>query len=175
MRSRSNAVLLVVLLALAACGRGQAPIPAGAQVVQVVALESGVRLTPSRVHAGDVYLVVDEPPDGSIQFVKRKVAADVTPGPLSDDDLARVAKGDTQFTEISGLDAGGCSPEQNEADRGQLGYCGNVMQVTVGEGKYAVLGPAWREMEMDPAIHPTPNSSLPHPGSMAVLEVLPAR
>ncbi len=34
-------ILLGFLAVLVACGRGRAPIPAGAQVVHVVALESG--------------------------------------------------------------------------------------------------------------------------------------
>ena len=50
------------------CGRGQTPIPPGAQVVHVVATESEVRLDPASVQAGDVYLVLDEPVGGSFSF-----------------------------------------------------------------------------------------------------------
>jgi hypothetical protein len=53
-------VALVTILVVG-CGRGQTPIPAGAQVVHVFATESEVRLEPATVHAGDVYLVLDEP------------------------------------------------------------------------------------------------------------------
>jgi hypothetical protein len=40
------------------------------------------------------------------------------------------------------MDAGGCSAEQNAEARGQEGYCGNVLKVTLTAGKYAVLGGA---------------------------------
>jgi hypothetical protein len=176
MRRIKTGVILLSLVAgmLVGCGRGQTPIPAGAQVVHVVATESEVSLDPSTVHAGEVYLVLDAPLDGSISFVERKSDAAETPGPLSDDDLARLAQGDTEGTAIGGLDAGGCSPEQDAEDRGQMGYCGNVMKVVVVEGKYAVLGPGWTEMETEPSADPTADPAGFHPPqSMAVLEVLP--
>ena len=173
-RAKKLAGLVGLLAVLIACGRGQVPIPAGAQVVHVVALESGVRLTPATVRAGDVYLVLDEPQNGSIQFVERKTAADEPPGPLSDDDLARLAAGDTEATAIGGLDAGGCSAEQDAEDRGQIGPCGNVMKVVVAAGKYAILGPGWREMETEPRVDPTADpAGFRPPSSMAVLEVVP--
>lgn len=95
-------------LALAAsivvgCGRGQVPIPPGAQVVHVVATESGVRLAPATVHAGDVYLVLDEPVEGSFALAQRQRTADESPGPLDDDDLERIATGDTEGTAIEGF------------------------------------------------------------------------
>ena len=130
-------------------------------------------MTPATVRAGDVYLVLDEPLDGSIQFVARKVAADDAAGPLSDDDLARLAAGDAEATEISGIDAGGCSPEQDAEDRGRMGPCGNVMMIVVVPGKYAILGPGWRMMETEPRVDPTADPGFRPPASMAVLEVLP--
>jgi hypothetical protein len=123
-----------------ACGRGQVPIPSGAQQVHVVVTPSEVRLEPSTVRVGEVYLVLEAPVGGSISFVESKRSAAASPGPLTDGDLERVAAGDTEGTSISGLDAGGCSPEQDAADRGQMGPCGNVMLVVVSAGKYAVMG-----------------------------------
>jgi hypothetical protein len=141
-------------------------------VVHVVATESEVRLDPATVHAGDVYLVLDEPVDGSFRFVERKRTAEEIPGPLSDDDLERIAQGSLGGTATGGLDAGGCGPEQDARARGQLGYCGNVMKVSLVAGKYAILGPAW--IERDTRAEPTANpSGFLVPPSMAVLEVLP--
>ncbi len=174
-RFATEAILLgLVAGVLVGCGRGQTPIPAGAQVVHVVATESEVRLDPATVRAGDVYLVLDEPLEGSITFVERKRTAADTPGPLDDNDLERLAHGDTEFTSIGGLGVGGCSAAQNAEDRGQMGPCGNVMKVTVRPGKYAILGPGWTMQETEPSVDPTaaPGGFVP-PTSMAVLEVLP--
>ena len=151
-------ILIVVLMG---CERAT-PIPAGAQEVHITITESGVRLIPATVSAGDVYLVVDAPPDGSVTFVERKDASDATPGPMSDADLERLRRGDLQFTASSGLDAGGCSEAQNIEDRGKMGPCGNVMHVVVVPGKYAVLGDG---PEADPATGSV--------GPIAVLEVVP--
>lgn len=174
MRRLATKVILLGVVAgmLVGCGRGQMPIPAGAQVVHVVATESEVRLDPATVRAGDVYLVLEEPLNGSITFVERSRAGE-TPGPLNDDDLERLAHGDTEFTAIGGLTVG-CSPEQAAEDRGQMGPCGNVMKVTVRAGKYAILGPGWIMQETEPSVDPTagPDGFVP-PTSMAVLEVLP--
>lgn len=161
---RNAAVALVGLLTvvLVGCGRGQTPIPPGAQQVHVVVTESEVRLDPGTVRAGDVYLVLDAPLDGSIVFVQRKRTAAATPGPLTNDDLARLAHGDTEGTSIGGMDAGGCDAAQNAEDRGQMGPCGNVFKVVLLEGKYAMLGDM-------PGSNP-PGLPLP---SIAVLEVLP--
>ncbi len=170
-RSWTMVALLGMLAAvLAGCG-GATPIPAGAQVVHVAITESGVRLDPATVHPGDVWLVLDRL-GGS--FVERKRTAEETPGPLSDDDLARLAQGDTGGFGFRALPAGGCSPAQDAEERGQMGPCGNVMKVVVVEGKYAILGPGWAMQETAPSVDPTadPAGFLPPP-SMAVLEVLP--
>jgi hypothetical protein len=145
------------------CGRGQAPIPAGAQQVHVSVGETEVRLEPATVHAGDVYIVLDAPRTGSIVFVQRKRASADPPGPLSEEDLARLATGDTEGTAISGIDAGGCSAEQDAEDRGRMGPCGNVFSVTLGVGKYAIFGAA-------PDVDPASGRTAP---TMAVLEVVP--
>jgi hypothetical protein len=159
--------LLVGLLAmtLLGCDRHREPIPPDAQVVHVVATLAEVRLDPATVRAGDIYLVLDEPQVGSIQFVE---------GPLSDADLERLAHGDTEGTRISGIDARGCSPDQNAADRGLMGPCGNVMKVVVNAGKYAILGPGWVQQDTEPSVDPTadPAGFVP-PLSMAVLVVEP--
>jgi len=147
--------------ALAGCSRAT-PIPPGAQVVHVAITASGVRLDPSTIHAGDVYLEIDEPMDGSIAFVERMRTADETPGPLDDEDLARLAQGDVGGFSIGGLDAGGCSAEQDAEDGGKLGPCGNVMKVVLAPGSYAILGGA---PEVDPSTGRLP--------PLAVLEVVP--
>jgi hypothetical protein len=126
---------------VAACSRAT-PIPAGAQQVHVVVTPSDVQLRPARVRAGDVYLVLDAPADGSLAFVSRSGPESPVLSPLAPGDLERLARGDTEATSISGLDAGGCSPAQNAEDRGQMGPCGNVMKVQVREGTYAILGGA---------------------------------
>ena len=155
------------------CGRGQTPIPPGAQVVHVVATESEVRLDPASVQAGDVYLVLDEPVDGSFSFVERKRTAAETPGPLGDDDLERLAQGDTEGTSIGSFSIG-CDAAQQAEDRGQMGYCGNVWKVSLVEGKYAILGPGWTEQETEASVDPTADpAGFIAPPSMAVLEVLP--
>ena len=168
--------MLVALLSvtIVACDDHAEPVPPGAQVVHVVATESGVLLEPAAVRAGTVYLVLDEPLVGSFAFVERKRTAEETPGPLNDDDLERLAHGDTEGTSIGGLDAGGCGREQDAAERGLMGHCGNVMKVVVAAGKYAVLGPAWVERASEASIDPTaPPTGFVSPSSMAVLEVTP--
>lgn len=155
------------------CGRGQTPIPPGAQVVHVVATESEVRLDPASVQAGDVYLVLDEPVGGSFSFVERKRTAAETPGPLGDDDLERLAQGDTEGTSIGSFSIG-CDAAQQAEDRGQMGYCGNVWKVSLVEGKYAILGPGWTEQETEASVDPTADpAGFIAPPSMAVLQVLP--
>lgn len=158
-----TAVGLVGLLAglLVGCSRAT-PIPSGTQQVHVMVTESEARLEPAIVHAGDVYLVLDAPPDGSFAFVEQQHTVEATPGPLGDDDLARLARGDSQGLYIGGLNAGGCSAEQNAEDRGQMGPCGNVMKVVLVEGRYAIVGGT---PDADPTIGRLP--------PMAVLEVVP--
>jgi hypothetical protein len=175
MRRFGMALILFGLLGggLIGCGRGNVPIPAGAQVVHVVATESEVRLDPTTVHAGDVYLVLDEPLDGSFDLVSLKRTAEATPGPVSDDDLERLAHGDTEGTSMEGFSAG-CGPAQQAESRGQTGPCGNAFKVVLTAGMYAILGPGWTMMETEPSVDPTagPGGFVPPP-TMAVLEVLP--
>ena len=161
MRLVRSATLIVLwgLLAgaLAACGRGQATIPPGGQQVHVSVTESEVRLDPATVHAGDLYIVLDTPGSG-VGFAQRMRTAAETPGPMSDEDLDRLAHGDTEGTAIGGFDDFGCSADQRAEDRGQMGYCGNVFKETLTPGKYAFF-------VGDPEGE--------GPQSVAVLEVLP--
>jgi hypothetical protein len=138
------------------------PIPAGAQVVHVTMTESSVVLEPHTVRAGDVYLMLDSPPSGSLTFVTGQDSATATPGPLSDEAIERLRRGDTFHTMIDGLDAGGCSRAQDAEARGKMGHCGNVMKFALGPGRYAVVGGA---PEGDP-----PGGALP---PIAILTVLP--
>ena len=132
----TTAGVVAMLLALAAC-TGNAPIPSGAQQVQVTVTDSSVDLQPGSVAAGDVYLVLD---DGSISFVERKAGAYATSGPLTDEQIAQIVAGDLQDTSISGVEANNCDPEQNAAARGMTGPCGNVMFVSVQPGSYLIVG-----------------------------------
>ena len=157
-RAGQLAVLLGLLaIATAGCWRGQATIPPGGQQIHVSVTEANVRLDPATVPAGDVYVVLDTP-GSSVGFASRQDRAEATPGPLSDDDLARLALGDTQWTAITGFDNVGCSADQRAEDWGLMGYCGNVFKETLTPGKYAFfIG----DPEGD------------GPQSIAVLEVVP--
>ena len=136
-----DTIVLVCLIAgsLAGCGRGQTAIPPGAHLVHVEVIGSEVRLDPVTVPAGDVYVVLDTP-GSSVGFAQRKGTAAETPGPLSDEDLDRLARGDTERTAIGGFDDIGCSEEQRAQDRGQMGPCGNVFKIVLAPGKYAFFG-----------------------------------
>ena len=128
--------LLLLVIAVAGCGRGQATIPPGGQQVHVAVTGSEVRLDPATVRAGDVYVVLDTP-GSSVGFARRLRSPAETPGPLSDEDLDRLGRGDTEGTAIGGFDDTGCSAEQRAEDRGLMGYCGNVFKEVLAPGKYA--------------------------------------
>ena len=129
---------------LAACGTF---IPPGAQQVHVTGTGTEVRLDPSTVHAGDVYFVID----GSALFFESMGGPDLTPGPMSEDDLTRLAQhGDTFHTSSTEL---------------YPGYAGNVYKYSLSPGKYAFV-PVPDENEPDAALTSPPVR-------VAVLEVLP--
>jgi hypothetical protein len=117
--------------------------------VHIEVTATDVRLSPTAVHAGDVYFTVDQPEDPSghagFTFVSRgdPGVAGTDPQPMSDDDVARLAQGDYQGTALQG------------------GWSGQA-KFTLAEGNYVFLiaGPGG-EMPGVP------------PMSMAVLEVLP--
>jgi len=163
MNGLARTILILGLLggAAAGCAGGLTSIPSGAQQVHIADTDTSLRLLPATVHPGDVYVVLDGPRQ-SVVFVAQKRTADATPGPMSDDDLDRLERGDTEGTSIEGISVA-CSTEQRVAARGQVGYCGNVYRFTLAPGKYAFL--------VDP-----PDGDPPQPvpaGSMAILEVTP--
>lgn len=170
---RRSGIVAALLLAAAAsssgCGatglldqdRGQ-PIPDGAQQVHVTIDRAQIRLVPDTVAAGDVYLVLDSPADGHVAFVGGAGPGLPPDAPLAPGSLDRLAHGVTEGTAISGLDAGGCSDAQNEADRGKTGPCGNVMLVHVLAGEYALLPDM-----------PEANAEAPGSVPIAVLTVTP--
>ena len=129
-------LVCVLSIALAGCGRGQTPVPAGAQLLHVSVVGSEVRLDPPTVPAGDVYVVLDTP-GSSVGFAQRLRTEAETPGPLTDEDLGRLARGDTGGTAIGGFDDTGCSAEQRAEDRGRMGPCGNVFKIVLAPGKHA--------------------------------------
>ena len=135
------AVVAATLLALAACA-GNAPIPSGAQQVQITVTDAGVELQPATVAAGDVYIVLD---DGSISFIERKAGAYASPEPLTAEQIAQIGDGNLQDTSTSGLEANNCDPDQNATARGMTGPCGNVMLVTVRPGSYLIVAGAPEE------------------------------
>jgi hypothetical protein len=178
MRLSATLAVIVSLLSavVAGCGPGDAIIPPGAQVVHLVATESEVRLGSAAVHAGDVFIELDEPVDGgSFSFVERKTSAAETPGPLTENDLERLAHGDTEGTSLSAYGPS-CGGPQGAA-RGHLvqpGICGNVWKFLLVPGKYAVLGPRWTEQLTQASVDPTADpAGFVAPPTMAVLEVLP--
>ena len=163
MNGLARATLALCLLGgvVAGCAGGLTPIPSGAQQVHIADTATSLDLQPSTVRAGDVYVVLDGPRQ-SVVLVTQKRTAEATPGPMSDDDLDRLSRGDTEGTSIEGISVA-CSAEQRAAARGQVGYCGNVYRFRLVPGKYAFL--------LDPS-EGDPPQSVP-PGSMAILEVTP--
>jgi hypothetical protein len=115
------AALLVVVLGLLLSGivRAHSPVPLGAQQVEVEVTTTGVRLSPASVPAGDIYLVLVTP----------RSSINVTQDELVQTDVP------SEFA----FDLTGCTDAQRAADRGQIGYCGNVFKVNLAAGKWAVI------------------------------------
>jgi len=153
-------LVCVLSVTLTGCGRSQMPVPAGAQLLHVSVVGSEVRLDPTTVSAGDVYVVLDTP-GSSVGFAQRQRTAAETPGPLTDEDLDRLARGDTGGTSIGGFDDTGCSAEQRAEDRGRIGPCGNVFRIVLTPGKHAFFA---GDIDGEP-----PGVARP----IAVLEVVP--
>ena len=145
-----------LLIALSGC-TGNAPIPSGAQQVQITVTDAGVDLEPSSVAAGDVYLVLD---DGAISFVERMAGPYGSPEPLDDLQIAQIREGNLQDTSVSGLEATNCEPEQRAAARGMTGPCGNVMLVNVRPGSYLIVAGAPEEPGQPSAILTATRTSL---------------
>ena len=149
MRQFQAEVILAVVLAsgLVSCEPGPISVPSGAQQVHIAATASEVRLNPTTVRAGDVYLVLDGPVQNA-ELVERQPTAEGSPGPMTDQDLARLARGDTQGTLIEAI---------------SVGCCGNVFRMVLPAGKYAFI-------ISDPG---GKSGGLVPPRSMAVLVVTP--
>jgi hypothetical protein len=110
------ALVGVLALLLSGTVRSRTPIPDGAQQVDIVVSSSQVRLGPTTVDAGEVYLLLDTP-RSSVTF--------------TDEELLP-----TDFPTRGEFDLRGCSDAQRAEDRGQMGYCGNVFKVTLSAGTY---------------------------------------
>ena len=135
---------IVLLIAIVAgCETGTA-IPSGAQTVNVVATDTAVRLEPTTVRAGDLYLVPDVPQRG-VELVSRGGSS--AHEPLTADDLARLAQN---------VDAEGLALESLS-----VACCGNVFKVSFPAGVYAFI-----------LRDPVAGLGSP-PESLAVLEVSP--
>ena len=149
--------------------------PPGAQVIHLVANRTEVRLSPATARSGDIYVQLDDPADGgTFSLVRSAPSADVSPGPMDDDALERLAKGDTEFT---ATEAFGPSCTGNGTGVGVVvreGTCGDVWKLTLGPGTYAIVGPAWvqADAETSPAPRAGPGGFVA-PSTMAVLEVGP--
>ena len=133
-------------------------IPPGAQQVRLDGTHFALRLDPPTVRAGVIYFVIDGRP---VLFIEEKAAPDASPGPLSEDALARLAQeGDTYHTSVSG-------------------GMGNVFKLTLAAGKYAFLATS-KGGGLNPlgvrndlcSRDPAACAALP-PLPVAVLEVLP--
>lgn len=137
MRRQASLGLVGLLVVICAgCGMGQRPIPSGAQQLHVEVMTSGVRLNPATVHAGTVYVVLDTP-NASYGFVSSSHGPGES-GPLSNEDLARLAYGDDRGFEISGFGRDGCSAQEVTEGHGKMGPpCGNVLEMDLVEGRYA--------------------------------------
>ncbi len=141
--------LVALVAALLAVWGTPLRIPTGAQEVHITVTATEVRLSPTTVHAGDVYLTVDQPEDPSghagFTFVSRGYPGQGggDPEPMSDEDVARLAQGDYQGTALQG------------------GW-GDQAKFALREGNYVFLIAG-------------PGGGLPGvpPMSMAVLEVVP--
>ena len=128
--------LLVVVLA--GCGMTQKPIPPDAQVLHLVITPAEIRLDPATARAGYVYVVLDTPNTG-YTFVSTGLGPDGEI-PLTDDDLARLRRGDQQGMSFAFWGGEQCSPEQIAEGRGKMGPpCGNVAEMNLTPGMYAFL------------------------------------
>ena len=150
MRTRTQLLMMSIILLglLANCGGRATSIPAGAQQVHVAVTESGIRLDPAIVPAGDVYVVLDTP-GSSVGFLEGEN------GPLSDVTLARVVQtGDSQGTSMQSLEQArllrraarrGSRPAGSLRERRQGGPEPREVRVLhrrLGRGSTAVVGRA---------------------------------
>jgi hypothetical protein len=152
----SLALSLLVMASIAGCERALV-IPSDAQTVRATVTRDSVRLEPTTVHAGMVYLTVDS--DGAeLVFVGGVEpggdAESVSLAGLSDEQLDAVIHGDLVHTYISsGFRSGG-----------ELGNANELGELPVG--KYLFLPDGIVILE------PESYDSIP-PNAFAVLEVVP--
>ena len=110
----------------------------------VVATDSAVRVDPTTVHTGDVYLVLDVPQRG-VELVSRLASS--AREPLGQDDVVRLAQN---------VDSEGLALESLS-----VSCCGNVFKVSLPAGRYAFI------------LRDATGGVGRPPESMAVLEVSP--
>jgi hypothetical protein len=139
-------VAVVVLVGgLGGCEPAPVAIPAGAQQIAVTVTATTVTLTPAKVPAGDVYLVLSFPAQGpgEVLLLENGNAG------LTDAQLANVAQtgGDFQGGSTKGLSAS---------------CCGNVDKETFTAGKYAIILPG-----------PQGSAAVTPPLATAILQVGP--
>jgi hypothetical protein len=126
---------------VATCGFGPvaAKVPPDAQVARIRVTSGTISLVPDAVRAGVVYVVL-EPPTDSVQFLQSAPEAGAEPGPLTADDVARLARGDTEGTAMSGFDLLGCDANRRVAERDRLkvpGGCGDTFRMELRPGLVA--------------------------------------
>ena len=143
---------LLVAVAIGACEPGAIVVPSGGQAVHVVVSGDAVRLEPPTVHAGDVYLVLDQP-GTNVVLVQAMAAPEETPGPLTDEQLERISHGDTFHTAITAGFANG--PPH-----------GNVSKLVLAPGRYAFLA------DNPEAVAARAGGTIPS-GAIAILQVVP--
>jgi hypothetical protein len=135
---RRIGLVALLVVVLAGCGMTQKPIPPDAQVLHLVITPAEIRLEPATARAGYVYVVLDTPNTG-YTFVSTGLEADGEI-PLTDDDLARLSRGDQQGMSFAFWGGEQCSPEQITEGRGKMGPpCGNVAEMNLTPGRYAFL------------------------------------
>jgi hypothetical protein len=151
--------VVTLVAALLGCEQAQA-VPPGAQLVHVAIGGGRVQLSSVTAVAGDVYFVIDAT-DGGFTLIRSKPAENAKEGPMSNLELGRLARGDTQGMAIESFTIG-CAADQRAAARGRTGLCGNVYPITLQAGKYALLAGD---------VDPTGQPGVP----ITILEVVPSR
>jgi hypothetical protein len=139
-----HAARIILLMAIVVGCATRTAIPSGAQTLNVVATDTAIRLEPTTVRAGNLYLVLDVPQRG-VELVYR--GGSNAREPLTAEDLAQVSQN---------VDAEGLALESFS-----VSCCGNVFKVSLPAGRYAFI-----------LRDPTAGVGRP-PASLAVLEVSP--
>jgi len=128
------AAAVVLAVVLSGCGCSS-PVPSGAQLLHVVVGPNDIRLNPATVHAGDVYITLDVPCT-AVGFAWRAQGS-VEIAPLSDDDVARLQRGDLQGTGSTGFNNSDCTSPAPNQDGLRVGECGNTQNWKLIKGRYA--------------------------------------